>query len=103
MSLITYANTTEIDNIADELLALSQEYQSEIDKLFSRLSDVPEYTKEWQGTQAKKFFNAIGKNKREFDNVGSQMKYIANKIKADAIDISSTISKCNSNEAKRDY
>lgn len=101
--MITFANTVEIENIADELLTLSSDYKAEIDKLFSRLSDVPEYTKEWQGTQATKFFNVIGKDKTEFLNVGSQLEYIAKKIKSDAADINMTVADCNNNEIRRGY
>ena len=103
MSLITYANTTEIENISDELLALSNDYKAEIDKLFQRLAEVPEYTKEWEGDSSKKYFGIIGKDKNEFLNVGKQLEYIAKKLKSDAAEINLTIADCNSNENRRGY
>lgn len=102
-SMITFANTVEIENIADELLKLSSDYKLEIDKLFQRLADVPNYTKEWQGTQANKYFNIIGKDKKEFVNVGLHLEYIAKKLKSDANEINTTINNCNSNESRRGY
>lgn len=100
---ITYANTVELESIANELISLSDEYNSEIDKLFKRIAAVPTETKEWTGTQSKKYCSIVSRDKEQFLEVGKQLKYIGNKIKKDALEINSCISNCNNNESKRGY
>lgn len=100
---ITYANTEEIESIANELISLSNEYNSEINSLFNRMIAVPTDTKEWTGTQAKKYSSIIAGDKAQFLEVGKQLKYIGDKIKSDASEINSCINDCNNNEAKRGY
>lgn len=100
---ITYANTDEIETIANELMSLSNEYSTEINNLFKRMASVPTDTKEWTGTQSKKYCSIISKDKSQFLEVANQLKYISNKIRTDALDINSCINDCNNNEAKKGY
>lgn len=100
---ITYANTEEIETIANELISLSNEYSTEINNLFKRIAAVPTDTKEWTGTQSKKYCSIISKDKVQFLEVANQLKYISNKIKADVLEINNCINDCNNNEARKGY
>ncbi len=100
---LTYANTQEIEEIAKDLINLSNDYIAEINKLFTRLSEVPSTTKEWQGTQSIKYHNIIARDKTSFMNVGNQLKYIGEKLKNDALEISGCINSCANSEGKRGY
>lgn len=100
---ITYVNTMELESIASELVSLSNEYTEEINKLFARLTAVPTETKEWTGTQAKKYCSIISRDKNALLEVGKQLKYIGEKIKNDASEVTGCINSCNSNEATKGY
>ncbi len=100
---ITYVNTTELDDIAEKLSSLSNDYLNEINNLFNRLSEVPSETKEWTGTQSKKYLNIILRDKKEYLEVGNKMKYIADELKRNSIDINNCVNYCNENEAKKGY
>ena len=100
---ITYVNTIEVEEIAKELISISNEYVTEINNLFSRLAEVPHETKEWTGTQSKKFHNIVSRDKKSFLEVGKQLKYIGEKISNDASEISGAVSATNSAEGKKGY
>ena len=100
---ITYVNTTELDDIAEKLSSLSNDYLNEINNLFNRLSEVPSETTEWTGTQSKKYLNIILRDKMEYLEVGNKMKYIADELKRNSIDINNCVNYCNENEAKKGY
>ncbi len=100
---ITYVKTEEIDSIGNELNNLCNEYNNEINKLFKRLSEVPNITQEWTGKQSRTYFSIVAKDKQSFVEVGNQLSYIAQKIKSDAAEIDRSIKQCQINEEKRGY
>ncbi len=99
----TNADTVEMEEIAKELVKLSNNYIDEINKLFERLSEVPEITKEWQGDQSKKYHNIIARDKNPLVDVGNHLKYIGEKISKDAREIAADIKKNENDGGKRGY
>lgn len=100
---LTYANTSEIEEIAKELSSISNDYTVEINNLFTRLSNVPSETKEWQGEQSEKYHNIIAGDKAGLLNIGKELKYLADKLKSDALEISNSVNIAASNEGRKSY
>lgn len=83
---ITYINTTELEEIAKQLIEYAGDFESEINSLFTRFSDVPYITKEWVGNKSEFYFNRIGNDKQKyitFANNLRQIGYEINKVVSD--------------------
>ncbi len=92
MAAIEYAETKRIKNIADSIITLANDYNSEINKLFNMFAAVPYDTKEWVGNQSDKFFDLVALEKDDFINFGDRIREYGEKLNKDVEDIESTIS-----------
>lgn len=92
MAAIEYAETKQIKNIADSIITLANDYNSEINKLFNMFAAVPYDTKEWVGNQSDKFFDLVALEKDDFINFGDRIREYGEKLNKDVEDIESTIS-----------
>ena len=66
MATSSYADTTEMIQVAKDLKKLSDDLDFEIKTLFSRLINVPNGTKEWIGDEANIYFNLIAEDKTQY-------------------------------------
>ena len=98
---ITHMDTTEVGNIANDILTLTNEYDDTIDRLFKRLENVPEVTREWVGGQAKIYFGKIATEKSQFMNLSRQLKDIAHKLQKDSFAMQNCITKNHNEEIRR--
>ena len=80
---ITYINSKEIEQISNDMIKLSNDFNNEITALYKRLADVPYTTKEWVGTKAEYYFNTILLDKSDYINFGITLKKFATKLKDD--------------------
>lgn len=83
---VTYVDTSKIEEIGNEIINLSTEYQVEVNRLFKRLSEVPSVTREWVGQQANKYFDIISLDKSDYIEFGNQIK----KLGSEAINIANS-------------
>ena len=95
MSAIEYAETKQIKNIADSIISLANDYNSEINKLFNMFAAVPYDTKEWVGNQSDKFFDLVALEKDDFINFGDRIREYGEKLNDDVVDIENTVSTYN--------
>lgn len=98
---ISYANTTEIETISKDIISLANDLNNEINSLFSRLSNVPYGTKEWSGNQALKYFNIIASDKKQYNELASNLKDIGYKLRDNANEIRNCINKNKNNESQK--
>ena len=70
---ITYVDTDELSSLVTDINALVQEYNREINRLFTKFSNVPTVTKEWVGDSAEYYFSNIMLDKSDFLNFGNQL------------------------------
>ena len=96
---ISYVNTTEVENISKDLISLANEFASEINSLFNRLSEVPIVTGEWVGNQAQFYFNKISTDKNQYIDFANKIKEIGYKLNKDMNEIELCITKTNNNES----
>ena len=66
--MITYINTTDLQDALREAKTLEAELREQIDKLYDRLAKVPTETKEWIGEKAKYYFNTIQQDKKQLES-----------------------------------
>lgn len=92
MSAIEYTETKQIKNIADSIISLANDYNSEINKLFNMFAAVPYDTKEWVGNQSDKFFDLVALEKDDFINFGDRIREYGEKLNDDVVDIENTVS-----------
>ena len=90
---ISYANTTEIQNIANDLISLADELNLEINNLFTRFSDVPTVTKEWVGDKSVFYFNFIASDKKQYNDFAAKLKDIGYKLSMNSYEIQNCIKK----------
>lgn len=95
---ITYVNTEEVNDIARDIMDLSQELNDEINNLFSRFADVPMVTQEWIGNQANYYFNRISSDKKQYTEFIGKIRNIGNELNKNVYEIDSCIRKNNDNE-----
>lgn len=77
-------NIDAILEIADKFDVLINEYDLEINKLFTRLHDIPTETKEWIGNHAKDFSNIVLEEKKDYTNFSKDLKAFSEEIKLHA-------------------
>ena len=91
MSAIEYAETKQIKNIADSIISLANDYNSEINRLFNMFAAVPYDTKEWVGNQSDKFFDLVALEKADFISFGDRIREYGEKLNNDVNDIENTV------------
>lgn len=84
---ISYINTSDVENIANNIITLSSDLETEFNNLFRRLSNVPSITKEWVGNQSEYYFNTIINDKSKYiyfskkiNNIGKTLNDEVEKI-----------------------
>lgn len=82
--MITYINTDEVESVAKELSAATDELETEFNNLFKRFSNVPRGTKEWIGNQADYYFARVSEDKRHYTRVINELKSISRELTAEA-------------------
>lgn len=91
MASLKKTDTNEIHEIANEIISLATEYETEINNLFRRFSNVPDITREWVGNEAKQYFDIVALEKQDYINVGETIKDYANKLIRDAESMEETV------------
>lgn len=66
--MITYINTTDLQDALREAKTLEAVLREEINKLYDRLAKVPDETKEWVGEKAKYYFNTVQQDKKQLES-----------------------------------
>ena len=98
---ISYINTTEVENISQEILSLTNELNTEINNLFLRLSEVPDITKEWVGQQATFYFKKVSSDKKQYIEFLDKLRDIGYKLSTDVSEIQTCINNNNYNESQK--
>lgn len=78
------ANTNEMRQIAADIRALATEYQTKISKMYGKIANMPNGTKEWSGGQAERYVKLVLLEKPDLMSVGDQIKDFAKIINDDA-------------------
>ena len=84
---ISYINTGEVEEVANNIISLAMDFNTEINNLFSRLSDVPSITREWVGTQSKFYFKKIASDKKQYNDFADNLRHIGYKLSKDIYEI----------------
>lgn len=92
MAAIEYAETKQIKDIANSIISLANDYNSEINKLFNMFAAVPYDTKEWVGNQSDKFFDLVALEKDDYINFGNRLREYGEKLNNDVDEIENTVS-----------
>lgn len=71
---ITHCDTKQMQDIANDITNLANEYEQKITQMFNRLANVPYETKEWIGNQSEKYFKTILFEKQSFIELGENIK-----------------------------
>ena len=61
--MITYIDTESLRDTLVEAKTLQIELREEINKLYERLTNIPDGTQEWVGQKAQYYFNTIAQDK----------------------------------------
>ena len=88
---ISYINTDEVENIANNISTQVNLYNKKIDSLFKRFSEVPTITGEWIGTQSNKYFNAIEGQKKDIVKFGKDLQALVDRLNSDVADVRATV------------
>ncbi len=91
MDSIVYAETNQIKQIAKEIIDLGNDFESTINDLFKKFSDVPYSTKEWVGNQSEKYFDLVSLEKDDYIDFANKIRSYGEKLNRDVNDIESTI------------
>ena len=91
MTSLKKADTHEITELAKDIISLATDYETEINNLFRRFSNVPLITREWVGNEAEQYFNIVSFDQQDYINIGETIKAYANKLIEDAESIDETI------------
>ena len=79
---ITYVDTDQLSLLVSDINALIQDYNMEINRLFTTFSNVPTVTKEWVGNSAEDYFSGVMLEKSDFIAFGNRLykytKYLNN-------------------------
>ena len=98
---ISHINTTEVANIAHDMLKLTEELDETINTLYKLLTEVPDVTQEWVGGQAQFYFNKVATEKQQYLDLSNQIKAIANELNATSNEMQGCISHNNNEESRR--
>ena len=100
---INYVNTLEVQSLSKEILSLANDFNTEINNLFTRFSEVPTITKEWVGPQSNFYFNKVSLDKKEYLAFANSLKDIGYKLSQDAYEINTCISKNLNAESEKGF
>lgn len=98
---ISYMKTDEVENIANELISLANEFDSEINNLFVRFSEVSDITKEWVGSQSAIYFKRVANDKKQYNDFANTLKDIGYRLNSDVYEIKTCIKKNLDEEAEK--
>lgn len=98
---ISYANTTEIEDIAKDINKIVSEINSEFDDLFNRLADVPYGTREWVGNKATYYFNKISSDRTIYKNFTNNLNEIGMHLLKSVGEMQGCITKNTNREAPK--
>lgn len=77
---------------------LSNEFNDEVNSLFTRLSDVPYRTNEWVGTKASYYFRTVSNDKFKYIEFANSLRNLSNMISKSSYEIQNCINKCHNEE-----
>ncbi len=84
---ISYINTAEVEDIAKEVISLANEFNTEINNLFNRFSEVPNISKEWVGSQSSFYFKRAANDKKIYNDFANKLKDIGYKLYTDIYEV----------------
>ncbi len=99
---ISYINTYEVESIAKEIISLANDFNAEINNLFTRFSFVPGVTREWVGTQSQFYFRRIANDKKQYIDFANTLKNIGYKLSQDVYEVRTCIKKNIINESQKE-
>lgn len=88
---VVYAETNQIKKIANEIIELGNDFETIINEMFKKFSDVPYSTKEWVGRQSDKYFDLVALEKDDYVDLANKIRSYGEKLNDDVEDIESTI------------
>ena len=68
-----YVDTDKMRACGNEILALVEEFKATLDTMFTRIENVPIYTKEWVGDSAMLFVSLANKDKVQYYNYATSL------------------------------
>ncbi|GEM_PF-1549175 len=95
MKAISYAETSEIESISDELLVLANDINLEFNSLFERLAEVPRGTQEWIGGQADIYFRIIATERAQYIDLTNVIRNISKELKIESTELDNAIDRNN--------
>lgn len=87
MTMISYADTGEMQQIAKELKSLSDDLDLEIKSMYERFSNVPEHTREWVGGQSKYYFRCAARDKKQYLDLSRGIRRLGVEILGEVQDL----------------
>lgn len=88
---IIKVDTVKLRECGNDIIAASSMYDSNINKLFNRMGDVPSKTKEWEGISAIKYANLVVKEKNDYIEFGKGLYDLGNSLVLYADDLEKII------------
>ena len=90
---IKYADTTEVKDIANEIIKLCNDLDSEFNKFFNKMNNVPITSREWVGQTATYYFSTYEKDRLEYKKFVNSIRLLAKSLNSNMRSVSSCISK----------
>lgn len=90
---IKYVDTTEVKDIANEIIKLCNDLDSEFNKFFNKMNSVPTVSREWVGQTATYYFNTYEKDCLEYKKFVNSIRMLAKSLNANMRSVSSCVSK----------
>lgn len=97
---LSYFNSNEVESIAVDIKTYANDYISEINNLFKRLSEVPYVTKEWVGGKSEYYFNKISLDKDQYINFGNKLLELSEVLTEDINEVQTCAKENKSDEEK---
>ena len=88
---ISYINTDEVENIANNISKQVDLYNTKIENLFKKFSEVSNITKEWFGNQADYYFRVVEGQKAQYVKFGQELQALVDRLNEDVADVRSTV------------
>ena len=98
---ITYVDTDQLSTLVNDINDLIQEYNMEINRLFTKFSNVPTVTKEWVGNSAETYFSAVMLEKSDFIAFGNRLYEFTKYLNNICSSINGAVSRCQQLEEDR--
>lgn len=90
-NMITYIDTEQLIQLAREIDEISSNYSTELNKIYTRLCDVPTISKEWVGQKAEYYFKDAQEEKAQCDRFIQALSNITNEMRLIASESEQTI------------